>query len=178
MPELLTLVKYAKYCKCSPAAVTKLLKAGRIDTALVNVPGKVKPLIDVAKADKIRKDSFHPSYQKVSKKKDAKQKAIKAAGVGKGKDQSWNEARRQHEWYKTALKKLELEEKKGELIPAAEVGEAWEKMVVAAKTKILGIKSKCAPIIIDLVEDIEDRETILKIIDSAAREALTDLAKG
>ena len=68
------------------------------------------------------------------------------------------------------------DERRGKLVPADQIEEAWTKIVLAAKTKLLGVPSKCAPILHDLVTDAEDRQTIYSAIDSLVREALTELA--
>ena len=128
MSNLLKLSEYAKHVGCSPAAVTKLLRQGRIVAALVYLPGKKKPMIDADIADQIRKDTFHPGHQKkiLPKKNKAsinqeKQQIIEAAGLEKTKDKTLNEARRQHEWFKAAKAKLDVDERRGILVPTAEV---------------------------------------------------------
>jgi len=128
MSNLLSLTDYAKHVGCSGAAVTKLLKKGSIVAALVYLPGKKKPLVNVDIADQIRRDNFDPSRQKKKINTDQdKQQVIEAAGLEKTKDKTLNEARRQHEWFKAAKAKLDVDERRGVLVPAAEVEkEAFE----------------------------------------------------
>jgi len=185
----LTLKKYALHRGISDRMIRKYIAAGRIPANAVKprVEGGKHLLINKEKSDaflsknlKQKTPNTEPPKKTIKKiKSDSvskKQKIISDLGIKE--TDSLTAAQKLNQEYAAALKKLDLETKQGLLVPADEIAEAWERIIVAAKTKILGIKSKCAPLIIELVTDPEDREAILKIIDSSAREALNDLAEG
>lgn len=78
---------------------------------------------------------------------------------------------------KRKTQEMKNKELKGQLIDAERVSELWARIIVAAKTKILSIKSECAPLVRELVIDSEDCEMILSAIDDRCREALNELSE-
>jgi len=103
-----------------------------------------------------------------------KSEIINEAGLND--DISLHEGQRLQAAYKAALLKIELQEKEGTLLPADEVLSTWTDHIKRAKVRILSIKSKVAPLIMDFLTDLEQRESVLQIIDSTCREALEELS--
>lgn len=79
---------------------------------------------------------------------------------------------RAREMVKLQIDSLELKTKQGELVSAAEVRNGWAKLVVAARTRIMGIPSACKQRVADLPL------SVVATIEDICRETLEDLARG
>ncbi len=75
------------------------------------------------------------------------------------------------------LARLDRQEKEKKLLPADQVVSAWSQFITAARARLLGVRSKVAPLIIEYLPDLDERESVLGLIDSNVKEALTDLSK-
>lgn len=172
MAFTMTQSEYARHRGVSPARITTIVKQGKISGATTTKNGKV--LIDPEKADTLLEQNLDPMNPPRNPKKEVKEEFVKKAGI-KGVD--YHTARTINEQYKAALRKLEFETKSGQLIPSNEVEKAWTAHITAAKIRLLGIKSKIAPLIQEYLEDIDDRESVLGLVDSVVREALEELSR-
>ncbi len=79
--------------------------------------------------------------------------------------------------YAARLKKQKLDENAGKLIDKKEAVDGYAKVIVATKTKLLGVKAKVGPIISEAVPDPEIAAEVIQLIDDIHREALNDLAR-
>jgi len=203
--KYMNLSEFAEHIGGSPTLMTKYKKAGYFGDALIqDSPRKFR--VDVKKAIKNLDKKLSPvNRQKIKpakpKNKTAKEKTksktnpkIKSGKKSKTKsekpdqkqairqagfeDLDFSEARTKNEQYKASLKKLEFEEKSSVLVPADEVKQIWSQHIQSAKTRLLGMKSKIAPIIQEVIEDIEARETVLSSVDACVYEALEELSRG
>ncbi len=172
MAFTMTQSEYARHRGVSPARITKIVKQGKIKGAIARNNGKV--FIDPAKADALLKQNLDPMNPPKDPDPEVKEQFVKKAGI-KGVD--YHTARTINEQYKAALRKLEFELKSGQLIPAGEVEKAWTSHISAAKVRLLGIKSKIAPLVQEYLVDLEDRESVLGLVDSCVREALEELSR-
>ena len=146
----MNLTEYAKHRGVGKSMMSQWLKAGKLDGAYQKIGRSYE--IDQAKADQCL-DGTMPS-----------------------KSMSLNEAKTKKESCLAELRRLELEQKKGELIPAKDVETLITRLISSAKVRILGIKSKVAPLLSETIHDVETRERILATIDRETRGALTELS--
>jgi len=195
--EFVSIPVYAKLRGVSPQYVRKLIQVGKLSVSCLKIEGKRK-LVNVAKANRAldanldhvnrktqpktqpcKKRKTQPKRDQQTKDKKTsdqeKQEAVTQAGF---EDLTFSEARTWDERYKAALRKLKYEKEMGTLVEAERVKQKWIKQIVAVKTKILGIKSKCAPSINEMINDSDNKKRLLAIIDTCAREALEDIADG
>ena len=73
----------------------------------------------------------------------------------------------------TELKELDLAERRRELIASAQVESLWSDLVTASRAKLLGIPSKCAPLVFG-AESVAVAEDLLK---NAIHEGLSELSE-
>lgn len=83
---------------------------------------------------------------------------------------SYADARAVREAYQARLAKLDYEERSGKLVNADQVAEAWEKIIQASRTKVLGLPAKIKTRIPKLTADE------VGLIEGMVRECLEDLA--
>lgn len=98
---LLTQSAYAKHRKVKKQTIHKYVKSGFINSALVFLPDRKKPLIDSVLADAILDADLHPAFTK-RLNSDAKQSA---------KDAGFLSARAEAQCYHARLMRQKLEEK-------------------------------------------------------------------
>ena len=82
---------------------------------------------------------------------------------------SATEIRRQKEETLLAIRKLELAEKSGELIPKAKVREAWGRIVVSIKAGVLRLPDRCAPELAAASSALEAREILARECEAVLR---------
>ncbi|BBO92063.1 hypothetical protein [Desulfosarcina ovata] len=146
----MNLTEYAKHRQCTKSMISQHIKAGKLDGAFTKNGGRY--VIDVVKADQIL-DGNQPS-----------------------KSLTLNEAKTAKERALAELREMEVKEKRGELIPASDVEVVLTKLISAAKVRILGIKSKVAPLLAEAITDVETRDRVLSTIDRETRGALQELS--
>lgn len=112
-----------------------------------------------------------PKTPKVSDQE--KKQTIEASGVERCNNLT--DAQKLDREYQAALRKLEYEQKSGELLPAGEVKIALTQHIKSAQTTLLGIKAELSPIVAEYLPDIDERESVLGIVDSRIRQALEEL---
>lgn len=101
-------------------------------------------------------------------------KTIRESGL---KIVSLNEAQTIKANYDAALKKLEYEIKKRELLPADEVRKILADIVLSARSKILAIKGKLAPLLKEFIADSENFGIAMDSVETAIRDILTEMAE-
>jgi len=184
--------QFAKLLNVSKPYITKLINEGRLNGAFT-VDAKGRRDIDPKKAKALLDHSRDPAAKPSgkggrpkgkgkgkkrtpSKRTPPPEEKIKTVvGAGLPNQMDYGTARTLNEKYKAALKNLEYEEKRKALTPTAEIVVTWTRHIIAAKTRLLGLKSRLAPIVFEHVEDLDARERILTTIDQTIREALKEL---
>ncbi len=188
MIERMSITAYAEYRGVSQARISQLVKT-ILAPAHKKERGRNRKYIDVKMADEILADGQNPISVAAAKKTKDPKKPKKALSKKdeKAKDEqaahkkastqmvSISTAIEYKENYNYRLKEIEYLKKKKELLPVDEVKEAWIKHVLSARTKILSIKSKLAPVLKDAVEP-ENFEMLLTRIDTLVVEVLEDLS--
>jgi len=164
-----------------PSNVTRWIKEGKLK-GCINPAGK----INQDKAVKQVKFLLNPHHQRNPTGNKGKPKqpknlptesdldeASSTSGIKKGT--STSEAQRVKLVYEAMLKKIEFETKKGQLIEVAEVERLKIQEIVAAKSVLLGIRTKIGALIDEFL-DLKKREIILSIVDGCVKEALEELS--
>lgn len=167
--------QYARHRGVAPPTVSEWIRKGHLKGAFKR-NGRVYE-IDQPKADALLKERLHSSYRKRPDPQatgEKQREVVEAAGVA---DISFSEARAMKEKYLAALRKLEFEEKSGKLIPACDVEEIILRLVVATKTRFLGVPSKLGPLLSELVGDDKIANQAVAVIDSEIRSSLLELSR-
>ena len=157
---LVTAAQFSRDIKVTKAAVSKALKSGRLDEAVVNRDGKVWLVKD--KAFEIWEQTSDPSHPRARKKEVVRRDSEEPP--------SFNESRAKREAMMARLAEIEVEEKEKVLVPSEEVKTAWIQLITIAKNKVLGIPSKAKQRIPDL------DQSAMNLLDEIVRETLEDLA--
>lgn len=183
MPEYVSQSEFARRVGVSQPRVSKLIKQGALKGA-VKRDGR-RCLIHFQKAldlwDKNRAPENRPENRSGKARKGKRrqvtpdEKRAEAAKAGTG-GLDYHAARTLHEQYKAALAKLKYEKEKGLLIPADQARDVWVKHISAAKVKLLGIKARCAPFVLEIL-DSDNAHRLLEMIHAEVVEALTELAR-
>ena len=158
--ELITISvsAYAKIRGVTHKAVRDAIQSGRLTKSITWHGGKPK-IADTEMADKEWDTNTQSTRGKLSSLADLKVPQIYIS-----------QARR--EYARAQLLELDLQERKGELVPVSEVGAKFVEVVQAAKTKLLGVATRIKQRLPHLTAD-DVRE-----IDDLLREALEGLADG
>lgn len=185
MSTLLNQTQYAKHRGVSAMAISKLVKQGLITTK----NGKIDPV----KADKELAANLHPSHVKSSPengKKGGRPKGIHTPRTpsqpspppGQPQDHgaSFASSRAAKEFIVASLKKLDLEERRGQMINAEELKTEFAKLFVDIKTRIRAIGPKISQEIAHLKLNSKNDKTVTvdcqKIIMAECDEALKELS--
>ncbi len=147
---------YAKHRGVSLAAVQKAIAAGRITR---RTDGK----IDSTAADREWAANTAPS---VSGRESARPGGAPSGSV-------FQRARTMLQVYKARLAALQFEIKSGQLVRLAEVQQAFGEQVVQAKTRLLGIGNKLAPLLATESSAAKCR----KLVDDEIKRALKEVSE-
>lgn len=131
--------EYARHRGITQQRVSQLIHAGYLDGALKKIGGRFQ--IDPEKADKLLAENLDPARCKNSTEPDpAEQKqTIQNAGLTIVPLAEANKLRAN---YEAALKKLELEEKQGDLIPKVTVEKEAFEMARRVRDALLNIPNR------------------------------------
>lgn len=179
MAEGISLRAYSRRRGCSLTAVQKAIAAGRIKT-LQN--GKIDP--DVADAQWT--ENTNASLRRGPAPAEDVQTSFKSpppagrglppeatADMGKpttNDTRSFAAARAVREAYAARRAKLQFERESGKVVDVDEVRDRWSKVLLAVKTRVLGIPSKVRS------QHPDMPHTAVAIIDQICREMLEELA--
>jgi phage terminase Nu1 subunit (DNA packaging protein) len=159
--QLVSMREYAKLRKVSAMAVSKAVKAGRV--TLLN--GK----IDVNLADRQWSANTQPG-QKSPKGLPAP--ARRDADGMLGLPNSYADSRAKREAIRAKREQIEFDEMMGLLVDAGEFRSKFLPMIADAKTRLLGVASKCKARLPGL------SAVDVQIIEDLIREALGEIANG
>lgn len=191
--EIVSLREFAKRVGVSLPAIQKGIKSGRIAAIVDPETGKNLGIDAVSQVSAWSENSKAPQRKPNNiaggrPRKDGQPVAAPVTNGGKlepqahggalkrnepsAEKQSMAEIQRQREIVKLQLDLMKMKQEQGELVPAADVEQAWAKMFRAAQTRILGIPAACKTKCSDLPT------SVLVLIDEICRKALEDLANG
>lgn len=176
--------EFAKALGVSQPMVAKYIREGHLDGCYER-KGR-RTIIDYEKAIAVLPGRLDPTrHGKLSKRPPAGKGESGAGGDTLGsidvdnaelKSITYTDANTLDKLYAARLKKQKLDENAGRLVDKAEAVAGYARVIVAAKTKFMAVKSKVAPIINDVVDDPELAAEVIQLIDDIHREALNDLA--
>lgn len=184
----ITVPEYASRVKKTPQYIRKVIKNGKITKRSLKKRGK-RFLVDPVKADQDLLENTSYINKKPVVKHDGKttkaqpkkkptqeeqQKTIKSAGL---EIVSFAEAQTLKENYLAALRKLEYKTKSRDLLPADEVRKVLADIVLSARSKILAIKGKLAPLLKEFIDDPENFGIAMDNVETAIRDILTEMAE-
>lgn len=163
---------YAKMRGVSSVAVSKAVKSKRISL----VRGKVDP----AKADAQWEANTQPGQRAVNTRRKQPKAVAPAAAADPGQTpdapgappNSYGAARARREESLAKIAEMEYEQKIGTLVNANEIREKIAKLHTEAKTRLLGVASKCKARLPQL------SAIDVSIIEDLIREALGEIANG
>jgi hypothetical protein len=166
--RLVTQKQYAKKIRKSPQYVSKLVSQGKI-------PREKDGRINVAKADRARKAwSLKGSSSHRSTRKAAAPRTAGAGGRFAPVPPSYNAARTRRELAQAEITELELEQKKGELLPAAAVLEAERRKNSNLRTRFRRLARSVAAEVARLTDPAEVEDALLRQIDQVLTELAVD----
>jgi len=169
----------------------KLLHQGKLDSAIINKQKKRRQFdSERLKAAYLKnRDQMHSHREdKILKSDDRKRiteeddvpEEVKRQAVNQSGIQAsipYQTARNLNEQYKAAMAKLAYEEKIGSMVYADKVASEWARHILAAKTILMGAKSKIAPKVKESSMEEVLKMAILKDIEEIIREALKELSE-
>lgn len=157
----LSLRAYAERRGVSAEAVSQAVKRGRLSASIVRVGGRPK-IRDPDLADREWAESTRPDMVPISGP---------AARRGRdGEPSALVQGRTRLETAKAELIEMQLRERKGELVQAAEVERRWASIISACKAQLLAIPSRLKQ------EDPDLTTAQIALVEKLVREALIDLA--
>ena len=161
--ELITAAQFSRDIKVTKAAVSKALKNGRLDEAVVNRQEKI--FLKKELAMEIWESTSDPSRSSVviPRKK-------KADNSDNEQIPDFNTSRAKREAMMARLAEIDVEEREKVLVPSVDVEASWVQLVTIAKTKVLGIPTKAKQRIPDLDKNA------MSLLDEIVRETLEDLS--
>lgn len=181
MTVYMTQTEYAEHRGISQPRVSKLISTGKISDCIKKISGR--KLIDRDKADAALEEKLDRVYNRpetvAKRKKNTKTSNVERIAVIKSAGLTilpLADAQQLRENYTAALKKLEYEAKKRELIPADEARTAFADTIISARAKILSIKGILAPLIKEFVSDQDNFGVLMTRIDDTIRNILTEMA--
>ncbi|MBI9092918.1 MAG: hypothetical protein JEZ12_27190 [Desulfobacterium sp.] len=188
--DWVSIPEFAKRIGKTPQYIRKLVKSGKIEKSATRPRGKrveidinqaVEQLENntsyVNKKQPVKQIGNETKKTKPKRKKEPtpeeQQETIEAAGL---KMLNLTEAQTLKANYDAALKKLEYEAKRRDLLPAGEVEKQVSDMVITARGKILAIKGLLAPLLKEFIEDPENFGLVMDNVETALRDTLTEMA--
>ena len=165
MTEYLKIPAYAKVRGLSPEYIRRLIAKGVIPEKCCREFGK-RWRINPECADK----ALDENLSQINRKKSKQAKVIKIAGFEK---LTFSQARARKERYLSALRKLEFEEKTGQLISKAEVEQAAFNTARTVRDALLNIPDRISAILAAEADEFK----VSEILTDEIRQALEILSK-
>ena len=175
MTVYMTQTEYAKHRGISQPRVSKMIRDGKLKGCLKAISGKKR--IDRDLADAALEERLDRVYNKPKTPEPTKsEKAKVIAESGIDERQELAESQRQEALYKAALKKLEYETKKRDLLPADEVKKMLADLILSIRGDVLAIEGDLAPLLKEFISNPENFGIIKGRIGSRLRDALERMA--
>jgi len=163
--EYLKIPAYAKLKSLSPEYCRRLIAKGIIPKSCCKKFGK-RWQVNPKCADK----ALDENLSQINRKKSKQKKAVQKAGF---ESLNFSQARAKKEKYLAALRKLEYEQKSGQLIPADEVEREYFSIARTVRDGILNIPARVAAIL----SAESDPDKITKILTDEILQVLEALSK-
>ena len=164
---LITMAELAKLKNVSRMAVSKKVKAGKLDGAIVNHNGK--RLVNKEEAFRLWDLQAPPSRDK-NIKKELKEE-IDAKSIDEIPNYAESKAKREH--FLAELARLDVEQKKKDLIPVTEIKKSSFEMGRAIREKLTNLADRLA----SQIAGETDPQIIHKLLTEEHRTALEELVK-
>jgi len=154
-----------------------LIRNGRVnkDKALETLPGRIAPKQQQSQNIRWGKEQKPPAQNPET---EDEVKTYLDETIGDLARLDIYELQKRNELEKLLLQRIKRKKEEGELIERETVEADWTQHIIAAKTKILSIKSRTANILSDYIQDKTVLHSALSAVDECVREALTELAEG
>jgi hypothetical protein len=165
----MNLTEYAKHRGVSTPMISKMIRDGVLSDAYTKTGRSYD--IDPAKADALLNQNLHQSMLKKSPPA-----TPGTAQAATSNQMTLNEARTQKERYLAHLRRLEYEEKQGELVKAVEVQKLLVKLITTSKQKLLSIQSEIGQLLADAHMDPDTKARILTGVERIVNQTLTELS--
>jgi len=172
----LSLSAYAKRRGVSHVAVSKAIAAGRLTASVVRDARGAPKIADLELADRewaanTRPRIDHPAADVTGEQPvQASRSARPAAGAPRPDVPDYNESRARRESALADMAEIEVAERRGELVLAAQARADVVSRYIVVKTRLLGVPSRVAQRLPHLAGEV------VPILDELLREALEELA--
>ena len=163
----ITMAELAAFKNVSRAAVTKKVKSGKLDGAIVNHNGKKK----VNKEEAFRLwDLQAPPSKNLTVRKELKEE-IDAKSINEIPNYAESKAKREH--FLAELARLDVEQKKKDLIPVVDIKKSSFEIGRAIREKLTNLADRLA----SQIAGETDPQIIHKLLTEEHRTALEELVK-
>ena len=163
----ITMAELAAFKNVSRAAVTKKVKSGKLDGAIVNHNGKKK----VNKEEAFRLwDLQAPPSKNLTVRKELKEE-IDAKSINEIPNYAESKAKREH--FLAELARLDVEQKKKDLIPVVDIKKSSFEIGRAIREKLTNLADRLA----SQIAGETDAQIIHKLLTEEHRTALEELVK-
>lgn len=183
--KILSISDYARYCGVDRSVIAGKIKRNVItEASLVRIEGKKIPHVNVALADADRAKNGDPvrtAAYATRRLKEAQKKNAESAGdlddlpdtppeesdEDNDGSPSFMDAKTDTEVLRSRKLRLEVEELEGRLLNAEDVRKTWVKLTTEAKTALLAIATKNAPVLVSISDPVEMETTLHREINQA-----------
>jgi len=163
--EYLKIPAFSKLKGFTPEYCRRLIAQGKITEKSLRRQGK-RWLVDPVQANK----DLENNLRKINRKKSKQEKVVKEVGF---ENLSLLEATTKKEQYLASLRKLEFEQKSGQLISADEAEREFFNIGRSIRDALMGVSGRISAI---LAAEI-DESKVFEILDTEIRQALEALSK-
>lgn len=180
--ELISFAEFARRQKISPQMVSKADKQGVFNGALVDIPGRKKPLLKYKLAVRFYNSRLDPNFRKALQTPQKKSKKKKggngkppgrSGGQEKPGGQSFVSARADVEKYRAAELKLKHEINRGLWLKKSDIADKAFKAARLARDSFLNIPARVAA----LVSAESDQNRCYKIIHDEIKDVLNEFVR-
>jgi hypothetical protein len=173
MPVYLNAAQYAEHRGVKRAMVGKYISSGKLSKSIKKVG--IRYQIDRDKADEELSQNLDQLHSRKKKKPDKTEvkKVVHDAGFD---GLTLMEAQTENQKYAAALKKLDFEKRKGELVLASDVKKAMSNIIMTARGGVIAWKGRIAPILKEFLPNPAQFGRCMEAVDDLTDEILQGLA--
>ncbi len=166
-----SLSEFAKSAGISPPMVTKLIRQGVLNDAIVKQKGKKRIKLNLERARELYRKGVDPAFKKGAPS--IKNEDVSEAIRGKSGDQSFIEARTWAERYKAAERKLNFEIKQNKWMLKSEARDEAFNAARVARDTLLNMPARVAAI----VAADTDESSVYQILYKELREVIDEFIR-
>lgn len=167
--------EYGKHRGISQQRVSQLIRDGHLKGAIKKIGGRWQ--IEPVEADRLLSENLDQGRVKSHTNDPAQEEQERTIHDAGMQIVSRSEADKIKANYDAALKKIEYQERSGEVVPVEDARKAFADLILTARGKILGIKGKLGPLIREFVEDPDNFGTCMDVVETEIREILTEMSQ-